>query len=60
MLINKRLCSEGETDAEHTYFYQYSCPYCGTSLWTSLEKINYITCPNCLGSIEMEDNNGKK
>ena len=60
MLIEKRLCSEGQADAEHTYFFFFCCPHCGETLGTSLEKANYTTCPKCLGSIEMEDTNGKK
>lgn len=54
MLIEKRLCSEGEADAEHTYFYYYDCPHCGETLGTSLQDIEYTFCPKCFTYLETE------
>lgn len=47
-IVQKRLCSEGEADAEHTYFYYLSCPNCGKKLGTSIDdNEKFEHCPNC-------------
>ena len=52
MEVIKRLCSEGEADAEHTYFYYYTCPNCGKSIGTSLNKDKYVKCPTCKTNLD--------
>ena len=56
MEIIKRLCSEGEADAEHTYFYYYFCPNCKEFIGYSLDKDNYRKCPNCNEELEYKEN----
>lgn len=46
-IVQKRLCSEKEANAEHAYYYHYSCPKCGRSLGTSISSEEVENCEEC-------------
>ena len=57
--ITKRLCSEGDADAAHTYFYYINCPNCRFYLYDtsgdySEKYLNCEYCPDCGQRLDWE------